>query len=283
MNSAAGPPGAGGPVREGQRAASLSGRLYIANARMYAVNAATSSAWSTVLRWVVRQAEVDADVFDYPAPLPLPALWARDDLAGVFICGHPFSRAHPQPVALAAPVPSVAAYRDAPVYWTCIVARDDSGIGSLGDTFGRRMAYTSPDSQSGYLALRALVAAKPRPFSAMVGPLTTPRRVVEAVLAGDADAGPVDSYALDLMRLHEPDIIASLRVVATTPPTPIPLLVASPTVPPDDVRRLRGAFTEVEHAPALADARAALLLRRFAPVDAGAYAALREPVGQALV
>jgi ABC-type phosphate/phosphonate transport system substrate-binding protein len=199
------------------------------------------------------------------------------------MCGYPFSRAQPQPVPLAAPVPSPAHYRNEPEYWTCIVAREDGGIRALSDTFGRRMGYTTPDSQSGYQALRALVAAQSQPFSAMIGPLVTPRRVIEAVLAGDADAGPVDSYALDLVRLHEPQLVAPLRVVATTPPRPIPLLVAAPGMPDADAARLRRALSEVEHVPALAAARGALLLRRFAAVDAQAYAVLREPVGEALV
>ena len=125
--------------------------------------------------------------------------------------------------------------------WTRIAAGPSTGrasscattaaIGRCATTFGRRMAYTTPDSQSGYQALRALVASERRPFSEMIGPLVTPRGVVEAVLAGRADAGPVDSYALDLMRLHEPALVAPLRVVATTPPTPIPPLVASPDCP----------------------------------------------------
>jgi len=257
--------------------------MNVMNARMYSVNAATAAAWVTVLRWTIQRADVDADVIDYPAPRPLPALWARADLAGVFMCGHPFSLAQSKLIAVAAPVPSVAAYHDAPIYWTCIVARNDSGIGSLADTFSRRMAYTTPDSQSGYLALRALVAGNPHPFAAMVGPLVTPRRVVEAVLSGEADAGPVDSYALDLMRLHEPELVAPLHVVATTPPTPIPLLVASPSVPAAQIDRLRAALADVGDAPALADARAALLLRRFAAVEACAYEVLRQPVGEALI
>jgi ABC-type phosphate/phosphonate transport system substrate-binding protein len=255
----------------------------IANARMYSVNAGTAIAWRTVLQWVAERARVDAEVIDYPAPQPLPALWARDDLACAFMCGFPFSRAEPQPVALAAPVPSPDAYRDRPVYWTCIVVRGDSGFRTLRDVFSRRMAYTTPDSQSGYQALRLLVAGETAPFRAMVGPLVTPRGVVEAVLRGDADAGPVDSYALDVMRLHEPELVAPLRVVATTPPTPIPLLVASRTIPGDEVDRLRRALVQVEHDGRLADARAALLLRRFEVVDAQAYAVLREPAGAALV
>jgi ABC-type phosphate/phosphonate transport system substrate-binding protein len=257
--------------------------FYIANARMYSVNAPAAAAWRDVLQWVIDRARVEAQVIEHPAPQPMSSLWARDDLAAVFMCGFPFSRALPQPVALAAPVPSPEPYEDKPEYWTCIVAREDSGIRTLRDTFSRRMAYTTPDSQSGYQALRELVAAQAHPFASMVGPLVTPRRVVDAVLAGEADAGPVDSYALDLMRLHEPDVVAPLRVVATTPPTPMPLLVASPTLPGDQADRLREALAGVDHEPALAEARAALLLRRFAVVDAASYAVLREPAGPPLV
>lgn len=255
----------------------------IANARMYSVAPAASTAWRTLLQWVIDRARVDAQVIDYPAPQPLPALWKRHDLAAVFMCGYPFSHATPQPIALAAPVPSPSACGNRPVYWTCIVAREDSGLRTLRDTLPRRMAYTTTDSQSGYQAMRALVASEPHPFSSMIGPLVTPRRVVEAVLSGDADAGPVDSYALDLLRLHEPALVAPLRVVATTPPTPIPLLVASRSTPPDAVLRLRDALAQVGDEPALANAREAVLLRRFELVEATAYDVLRETRGNALV
>ena len=257
--------------------------MKVMNARMYAVDAVASAAWRVLLQWVAERAGVEAAVIDYPAPQPLPALWARDDIACAFMCGYPFSRAAPQPIALAAPVPSPQAYRNRPEYWTCIVARDDSGIQTLGDTFSRRMAYTSLDSQSGYQALRALVAEQAHPFSSMVGPLVTPRRVVEAVAGGDVDAGPVDSYALDLMRRHTPQLVAPLRVVATTPPTPIPLLVASPATPPEDAAALRHALLAVGDEPGLVEVREALLLRRFVAVDAAEYAFLREPTGKALV
>jgi ABC-type phosphate/phosphonate transport system substrate-binding protein len=253
------------------------------NARMYCVDAVAADAWRVLLQWVAQRAGVDAEVIDYPPPKPLPALWARDDLACAFMCGYPFSRAAPQPIALAAPVPSPHAYRDRPEYWTCIVAREDSGIRTLADTFGRRMAYTTTDSQSGYQALRAMVAEEARPFCSMIGPLVTPRRVVEAVAAGEADAGPVDSYALDLMRLHVPQLVSPLRVVATTPPTPIPLLVASPATAAEEAARLRQALLGVEHEAGLARVRETLLLRRFAAVDGATYAILGEPVGRALV
>ena len=96
--------------------------------------------------------------------------------------------------------------------------------------FGKRFAYSAEDSQSGYHAPRRLLAPYARArglplFASTVGPLITPRRVVEAIIAGDADAGPLDSYALDLMRLNEPALTTRLRTVGSTLPTPIPPLV----------------------------------------------------------
>lgn len=245
---------------------------------MYSVNAATAEAWDALLRWVISCADVAYAVVAYPPPQPLPALWSRADLGCAFMCGYPLSRTSPAPTVLAAPIPSPPAYRGEAVYWTNLVARKDGPLRSLADALGKRMAYTTPDSQSGYQAPRELFAQEGRTplFSATVGPLVTPRRVVEAVLAGDADVGPVDSYALDLMRRHEADWLAPLAVVATTARTPIPPLVGAPNLPREDFRRLTAALLAVAEARELADVREALLLRGFAPASAGDYDVLRE-------
>src|SRR5207302_10297244 len=151
----------------------------IANARMYAINAPVASAWRALLEWVIARAGVHCEIIDYPPPQPLSALWARHDLACAFMCGYPLARTMPTPVVLAAPVPSPATYRGAPVYWTDFIVRADSPIRQLTDIFGRRFAFTNEESQSGYQAPRALLApyagAKgSRLFAATVGPLVTP-------------------------------------------------------------------------------------------------------------
>lgn len=241
-----------------------------ANARMYALNPALAAAWRELLRWVVERAGVDAEVIDYPAPQPLPALWARADMGCAFMCGYPLSRAEPAPVVLAAPLPAPEPFGGRPVYWTDLVVRAADGPATLDDAWGTRMAFTTPDSQSGYQAPRRFfaprAAARGAPlFSATVGPLITPRGVVQAVLDGRADLGPLDSYAHALMRAHEPALAAQLRVVARTPPMPIPPLVAAPGIDAGIAARLRRALADVGAAPELAAQRAALCLAGFAP------------------
>ena len=193
--------------------------MLIANARMYAVNASVAAAWRSLLEWVIARAGVECEVIDYPAPQPLPALWARPDLGCVFMCGYPIASARSPPRVLAAPIPDPVRYGGAPVYFTDIVAHADSPLRHLPDIFGRRFAFTTEDSQSGYQAPRRLLAPDAlarggKLFESTIGPLVTPRRVVEAVLHGEADAGPLDSYFHDLLRHHEPALAAQLRGIA---------------------------------------------------------------------
>ena len=174
--------------------------MLIANARMYAVNAAVAAAWRTLLEWVIARAGVDCEVIDYPAPAAA---------AGTVGAPGPRLRLH---VRLSARARAAAAARARRAgarvrrVWrrACLLhrhrrARRLADRARSHDTFGRRFAFTTDDSQSGYQAPRALAGAPTRAhggalFAATVGPLVTPRRVVDAVLAGDADAGPLDSY-----------------------------------------------------------------------------------------
>ena len=247
----------------------------IANARMYSVNDVTAAAWRTLLQWVIARAGISAEVIYYPAPNPLETLWQRPDLGGVFICGFPFSQMNPRPIVLAAPVPDPPAFDSAPVYWTDLVVRADAPFEDIRDTFGHRIAYTTVSSQSGYQAPRQFLAAFARLrgplFSATVGPLVTPRRIVDSILAGDADVGPLDSYVHSLLRVNEPALTGQLRVIASTARTPIPPLVASAGTSPGEVARLRDALHEVADADELVRERAILALQRFAPIAAGSY------------
>ena len=253
--------------------------MLIANARMYSVNASVAASWRELLGWVIRRSCVACEVIDYPPPAPLPALWARADMGCVFMCGFPLALAQPAPRILAAPIPSPARYGGRPVYATDIVVRADSPWRNLDDVFGRRFAFTTEDSQSGYQAPRRLLAPFARGrggalFADTVGPLVTPRRVVEAILGGEADAGPLDSYFHDLLRLHEPGIAAQLRVLVSTPMTVIPALVAAPSVAEADARHLSDALLAVGDAPELATLRAELLLQGFASAARTSYLSL---------
>jgi ABC-type phosphate/phosphonate transport system substrate-binding protein len=251
----------------------------IANARMYTIDAVTGSHWRLLLEWVIARAGIFCEVVDHPPPLPLPTLWTRDDLGCAFMCGYPLVHAVPAPVVLAALCPSPAHYLHQPTYWTDLVVRADSAFFSASDVLGSRLAYTTEDSQSGYQAPRRFFAsfagtADGPLFASLVGPLVTPRNVVRAVLDGDADVGPLDSYAHDLMRRHQPQLTASLRTIATTTRTPIPPFVTAAGTSSGTILRLREALLAVADADELASVREALLIEGMAAVDASDYQVL---------
>jgi ABC-type phosphate/phosphonate transport system substrate-binding protein len=244
---------------------------YVANARMYSVNPQAAAAWKELFAWLSRESGVALDYFDHAFPLPLSDLWSRGDLGCAFMCGFPFALASHPPRPVAAPVPANAPIPGRPVYATRLLVRADSPFSSLEETFGRRIGYTAADSHSGYNALRHHLLPYYRERGAIlynesIGPLTTPRRVIDALLAGDIDIGPLDGYALDLMLRHQPDLTQRIRIVATTDPAPIPFLVASSGCPADVVSALQAALATFAGAHACADVRERLCLAAFAPV-----------------
>jgi len=235
---------------------------------MYAASASLSAAWGTLLARVSAASRVDLDVIEHAYPAPLDDLWARDDMGCVFMCGYPWALRSSRPRLLAAPVPSPPRYGSRPVYFTDFVVRADSSFRSLEDTFGARLAYSIESSHSGYNAprhhlLAYRTAARPTLYADTIGPLVSQRRVLDAVIEGRADVGPVDSYLLDLWRRHLPEVTAAVRVIATTEAAPMPPLVASPMIDADMCARLTAALLDAHRDPALVSTLESLRLTRF--------------------
>jgi ABC-type phosphate/phosphonate transport system substrate-binding protein len=252
----------------------------IANARMYAVSAEAAALWRALLDALIEQAQLPIELVEHPPPLPIADLWAREDKAAVFMCGLPFSRAEPQPVALAAPVPSPTEFGGEPRYWSDLVVRTDSAFRELRDTFGHRIAFTSPDSQSGYGAALSYftgVGDRYPLFSEIIAPQITPLGALSAVLNGAAEVAPIDSYALRLLQRFRPELTSQVRIVANTPPRPIPLLVASQ----GGLERLQSAFLGAHRNASTRALMEPLLLRRFEAPVASAYDVLRNELGAA--
>jgi ABC-type phosphate/phosphonate transport system substrate-binding protein len=246
---------------------------HIANARMYAVAPGAAAAWKTLFAWLGQESGVDLEIIDHAFPATLDDLWDRPDLGAAFMCGWPYARRAEQPKLVAAPIPAGARYGGKPIYFTDLMVRTDSPYQTLADTFGHRLAYTAISSHSGFNAQRFHLASRhggEKRYGPWVGPYTTPRRIVEALLSGEADVGPLDSFAHDLMRRHEPDLMEGVRAIESTDFAPMPSLIASATTPDETVERLRATLLSVGARGELAAVRDALCLAGFGvnhPVD----------------
>ncbi len=246
----------------------------VANARMYAVTPAAEAAWAALLGRAGDASGIPLAYAAHPAPAPLETLWARDDLGLAFMCGWPFANLYPDHRPVAAPVPAGGDGR--PLYRTDLVVRAEDGSADLATALRGRLGWTAEHSQSGFHAVNAFLdghAIRP----AHIGPLVTPRRVIEALEAGAIDVGPLDSLWHAILRREEPSTAARLRIVASTPWRPAPLLVASPSMPSADVARLRAGLVGLGRDAAAAGPMAALGIAGFAPVERADYAALAAP------
>ncbi len=258
----------------------------VASARMYSWSPTLTAAWRRLLEWVEARARVGLKVLELADPYPLEELWARDDLGCVFMCGYPWAMRDVRPHLLAVPVPSPPRYGGRPIYFTDFVVRADSAYRTLEDTFGGRIAYSIEHSHSGYNAARFHLLPYRRPdrptfYSQVLGPLHRQLPVIDAVLDGRADVGPVDAYGLDLLRRHGAERAQRVRVVATTVEAPSAPLVASPAVDPGTRKRLTDALLAAHTAPELASTLDELLIARFVGADPAAFDVMLERQHQA--
>ena len=206
----------------------------IANARMYSVNAGSGRGVAhaaRVGRWRARTSTSRS--IDYPAPQPLPALWARADLGCAFMCGYPCRERSRTRRVLAAPVPSPPAYRrrsrsTGPTSSSRAGRRRSR---TLDDAFGKRIALhdrgfaiglpgAARAASRSQRARRAAVRRHRRPAGH-----AAPRRRSRA--RGRRRRRPARQLrarsAAPARAASSPRRCAS---IATTPPTPIPPLVA---------------------------------------------------------
>ena len=251
---------------------------FIANARMYAVAPEAEVAWRTLLVHIAEDAGVALEYMPYPAPQPLEALWARDDLGAVQMCGYPIARRLADVTPLAAPIPLAEWARGRPLYRTDLIVRRDSPYRSLADTFDGRLGWTVEHSHSGFNALRHHLLryrspARPALYREVVGSLITAGGILEGVRDGAIDVGPLDAYWHALIAKYRPELTADIRVLESTDLAPIPAFVSARNLPRDAARRLCYAFAQAATRNWFPPLGAALLIGGFAPVELEDFAA----------
>ncbi|MBX9873915.1 MAG: PhnD/SsuA/transferrin family substrate-binding protein, partial [Beijerinckiaceae bacterium] len=104
---------------------------------------------------------------------------------------------------------------------------------------------------------------------------------IDALLADEIEIGPLDSYFHDLLLAAEPHTAARLRIVETTTPRPMPLLVASDGVGEAVIARLRAALIEAHQDGEGRAILTRLRLSGFAAVEPQGYRVLVEEAAAA--
>jgi ABC-type phosphate/phosphonate transport system substrate-binding protein len=262
---------------------------FTTSTRMYNVAPGARSAWHALFDAAYKKAGLEVEFIEHGWPTPIGELWQRPQLCGVFMCGWPFIHAKSTGTdfkPLASVIPDWPAYEGKPRYRSEFLVREDSPWSELKDAVGSRYGWMVQDSQSGWNAPRAeLSKLIPAPgatlFSESKGPYGNPRGLLAALSGREIDLTALDSWYLDLLRTHDPGVLAGIRTLAFTPWTPNPLVVASPDLSADTAATLSETLYSLhkdpEHQAALKNAH----VSSFVPVDVPAYDVLLDMASDA--
>ena len=225
-------------------------------------------------------AELPIECIDHAAPETLTELWARDDLALVFMCGYPLATRYPHVRPLAAPV-TLLADDDLPTYRSIWLVRADSEFDSLASTFGHRIGWMAEHSHSGFNAPRhALLAhraaTRPKLYRESIGPLGHPRGALAALAESRIDVTAIDAYWWWLLQRHDAPTASRFRAIGETPAAPMPPLVCAAGFPEASVQRLLAALLALHEDGTVRAHLDALGIRRFAAVSRADYTLLAE-------
>jgi len=122
-------------------------------------------------------------------------------------------------------------------------------------------AVNDHSSLSGWISLQNVWGGQPENF--VTGAHLESCR---ALVAGRADVACIDAVSWHLFEEYEPTVVSGLRIVGQGPRIPcLPIFVPAQFV--TKVPELRAAFAAGVADPVLADARRALRIRGFVPLD----------------
>ena len=135
----------------------------------------------------------------------ITALLLSGQLDAAWVCDDPYVQHEDQLALLAVPL-----YRHEPLYQTYVIVSEGSKAQSFDDIRGTVHAFSDPDSTSGFLVTRSLLALRhttPAQFFRTFFFTYGHRNVVRAVATGLAESGSIDGYVWDVMRERDPELI----------------------------------------------------------------------------
>jgi phosphonate transport system substrate-binding protein len=141
----------------------------------------------------------------------ITALLLSGQLDAAWVCDDPYVQHEDQLALLATPL-----YRGEPLYQTYVAVNENSRAQSFDELGGTIHAFSDPDSTSGYLVTRYLLAVRrqtPASFFREFFFTYGHRNVVRAIASGLAESGSIDGYVWDVMSEREPELVAKTRVV----------------------------------------------------------------------
>ncbi|MDY0882931.1 phosphate/phosphite/phosphonate ABC transporter substrate-binding protein [Dongia soli] len=220
-----------------------------------------------------RRAGIDDLPLTMAEPRDLYEHWRQPSLLFTQTCGYPLTHDLDGQVQLVATPCYRAPGCNGSTYRSSIVIRDDDAIEDLADLKGKRIAFNSRDSQSGYNCLRHLISPLARDGRFFAEALETGghRRSLAAVRHGKADVASIDCVSYALIAAVAPVEVTGIRVLCESAPAPnLPYITAAAT-PPQKLARLQDGLRAATADPHLTATRDTLLIEDVTVLQRDAY------------
>jgi phosphonate transport system substrate-binding protein len=178
----------------------------------------------------------------------ITAMLVSGQLHGAWICGYPFVQYRPDLELVATP-----SWHGKPLYQSYLIVAADRDVEDWRALRGDIHAFSDPDSNSGFLVTRALLAENrlsPSAFFSRTFYTYGHRNVIRAVASGLARSGSVDGYVWEVMREIEPDLVNRTRIVRRSEWLGFPPVAAPKSLAGDArITRLREALLSMSGDP----------------------------------
>jgi ABC-type phosphate/phosphonate transport system substrate-binding protein len=222
----------------------MSALPWVAALPMYNVSPSLEACWREWILDVLSAVEPEARVVESGSDLS--AFWRRDDLLLSQTCGYPLTHDLRGAVQLVATPCFDAPGCVGPYYSSALVTHVDAPFAALESFRGSTVAFNQIDSNSGFNALRQVIAPLARGGRFFGSSLQTGSHIasLHAVAERRADLAAIDCVTMAFVRDEQPALAHAVKQIGWTQASPGLPLIASKAVPADRIAALRSALNE---------------------------------------
>lgn len=151
-------------------------------------------------------------------------------------------------------------------YRSLTLVHKDSEFQSFDDLKGKRFAFTDPDSNTGHLVPRYILAERgttPEKFFGETFFTNSHDNSIGAVATGLADGASVDSLVWQFLKAAKADIAEQTRVIYESPEYGIPPIVVHPSLSGEIKQQLKEIFLALNEDPEVLALMQKLRIERF--------------------
>jgi phosphonate transport system substrate-binding protein len=236
--------------------------------------------YEALLKYIAAKIDRKINVVQRKTYAEVNELLANGGIDLAFICSGPYAADHDRYHFEALAVPQV---HQKPVYRAHLITGLGSLVNRIEDLRGKTFAFSDPDSNSGCILPRFLLAQageRPQSFFGKTIFTFSHDNSILAVARSLVDGAFVHEHIWEYYSVKNPEVTSRIRIVYTSEPYGNPPLVASASMPADLKRRIRELLFSMHDDPHGAGILSELQIDRFVPLDEHLYDPIRRMLVQ---